>query len=439
METVDQGKFSCNQCGKTYKWKPDFAGRKVKCKCGYVMTAPKDPPGAPKPAESDEPDLDALYSLADEGKQAAKAGAVETAIRCPSCKQEMEPGATICGSCGFNLKTGSKAKPAAAAKPGVTRAPGAPVPAGAGAPGGGAFVAYGTPRKGLQQDAPRDFRALDLYLPIGLLVGGTALSVIQFMKFDQNLEPLPQALMFTGMRLVISFAIVAVMSIFLIKWMEMAFGDPALAALKIAAACLAPAAIASIIGYMVNDAWGLVRYFLALAMIFTIYHYLFEWDQGEKWVISVITAAVVIFGAPFIVEQIKGQAPGALASKAVHNDDAQIDYMIDELGMPKNARQWIDDSGGRLVGDNARPDSVALIDGLYNLGAVKVWIATEPKNPKAAEIYVEMPKDKKKRKAIIDFFSTWNTGHQRNAITDNGGKYLIQTFLPFMRPEKIGF
>ena len=33
-------KFGCKQCGKTYKWKPEFAGKKVKCKCGYVMTAP---------------------------------------------------------------------------------------------------------------------------------------------------------------------------------------------------------------------------------------------------------------------------------------------------------------------------------------------------------------------------------------------------------------
>ena len=273
----------------------------------------------------------------------------------------------------------------------------------------------------------------------GRLVGGIVLSVLQYMKFDNNLEPLPQALMFTGIKLGISFAIVAVLSIFLIKWMEMAFGDPALAALKIASACLAPAAIASIVGYLVNDAWGLVRYFLALAMIFTIYHYLFEWDQGEKWVISVITAAVVIFGAPFILEAMKGQAPGALASKAVHNDDAQIDYMIDELGMPKNAKEWIDESGGRLLGDNARPDSVTLIHGLYDLGATKVWIATEPKNPKAAEVYVELPKDKKKRQKIIEYFSQWNTQHQRNPITDNGGKYLIQTFLPFSRPEKIGF
>ena len=51
MSRVEEAKFSCNNCGKSYKWKPEFAGRKVKCKCGYVMTAPAAPPGG------DEPDL----------------------------------------------------------------------------------------------------------------------------------------------------------------------------------------------------------------------------------------------------------------------------------------------------------------------------------------------------------------------------------------------
>jgi hypothetical protein len=138
METVDQGKFSCQQCGKSYKWKPDFAGRKVKCKCGFVMTCPTEPPGAHQ--QSDEPDLDALYSLADEGKQAAKAGATTApGLRCPSCKQELEPGASVCTACGFNLKTGSKAS-AKAATPGVTRAPGAAPAGGQPAAAGGAFA-----------------------------------------------------------------------------------------------------------------------------------------------------------------------------------------------------------------------------------------------------------------------------------------------------------
>src|SRR4051812_48229862 len=67
METIDQGKFTCQSCGKSYRWKPEFAGKKVKCKCGTVMTAPKSPPRAapPPPPAADGPDLDALYALAD--------------------------------------------------------------------------------------------------------------------------------------------------------------------------------------------------------------------------------------------------------------------------------------------------------------------------------------------------------------------------------------
>src|SRR5688572_11470594 len=101
-------KFGCKQCGKTYKWKPEFAGKKVKCKCGFVMTAPKAPA-----APADEPDLDALYDLADAGQQAV--AAAPAMIRCPSCTGEMEPGTQVCPSCGFNLKTGKRAKAAAVA------------------------------------------------------------------------------------------------------------------------------------------------------------------------------------------------------------------------------------------------------------------------------------------------------------------------------------
>src|SRR2546428_274319 len=182
MEQVDQGKFSCQECGKSYKWKPEFAGRKVKCKCGYVMTAPKNPPGS--------------------------------------------------------------------------------------AP---------------QKDEPQDFKTVDLYLPMGLLVAGIGLSVIQYMYMQMRTLALPQALMYTAAQLVLSFILIAIVSVFLIKLMEMAFGDPGLAALKIAAVVLAPAALANMIGFWVNDLWGLVRFFVAFGMIFIVYHYLFEWDQGEKW------------------------------------------------------------------------------------------------------------------------------------------------------------
>src|SRR5262245_19522245 len=119
MAQVEEAKFSCQSCGAKYRWKPELAGRKVKCKCGAVMTAPAQNPAAARSSSrgSDEPDLDAMYDLAEEGKAVAKSAGAAAAptMRCPSCKSDLEPGAAICVNCGFNLKTGSKAAPKKAA------------------------------------------------------------------------------------------------------------------------------------------------------------------------------------------------------------------------------------------------------------------------------------------------------------------------------------
>src|SRR5687768_15850591 len=144
MAEVQAAKFSCDGCGKSYKWKPEFAGKKVKCKCGFVMTAPAAPPDVPE----DEPDLDALYTLADEGKQAAKAGAVDVGIRCPSCQSTLEPGTAVCPDFGFNLKTGKKAA-APSAAPVAAGGGGAAVAVAKGGKKTGAsaaFAAYGAPK-----------------------------------------------------------------------------------------------------------------------------------------------------------------------------------------------------------------------------------------------------------------------------------------------------
>jgi len=52
MATSLAGKFSCDTCGRAFRWKLALAGRKVKCPCGAVMICPMQ----------DEPD--SLYALA---------------------------------------------------------------------------------------------------------------------------------------------------------------------------------------------------------------------------------------------------------------------------------------------------------------------------------------------------------------------------------------
>jgi hypothetical protein len=137
------GQFSCDSCGKTFAWKPQLAGKRVKCKCGAPLTVPRT-----DPADGDA-GLDDLAALAHGGETyddappppppisgrggSARSGGTATArapavagSTCPSCGMGVEPGAVICVNCGTNLKTGKKlttSKVAAAAGGGGGMAP----------------------------------------------------------------------------------------------------------------------------------------------------------------------------------------------------------------------------------------------------------------------------------------------------------------------------
>ena len=65
MGTVAAGQFSCDACGKSYRWKPELAGRKAKCKCGAVMHCP-----ATEPGKESEDDMYDLAPAAEEPKAA---------------------------------------------------------------------------------------------------------------------------------------------------------------------------------------------------------------------------------------------------------------------------------------------------------------------------------------------------------------------------------
>lgn len=60
VKVVD-GKFSCNQCGKQYKWKSELAGKRAKCACGAAIVVP----AAEAPPEAPPPDFDNLYDFAE--------------------------------------------------------------------------------------------------------------------------------------------------------------------------------------------------------------------------------------------------------------------------------------------------------------------------------------------------------------------------------------
>ena len=115
----------CPQCGKQIKAPENVVGKKVRCKscqAGFVAASPvlegkkgkppnkpappaaiKKPPEKPAPAKSnmdDEDDDPNPYGLVD----------VDLSSRCPDCANEIEEGAIVCLTCGYNTQTREKAK-----------------------------------------------------------------------------------------------------------------------------------------------------------------------------------------------------------------------------------------------------------------------------------------------------------------------------------------
>ena len=106
-------KFNCDACGQSYRWKPELAGKRVRCKCGQPLQVPAQPPGQasrPRPAEEEvNPFLDMLKGLDSPGTTAGPAaspavGRREAALtNCPSCGAAASPAAVICVQCGEDL------------------------------------------------------------------------------------------------------------------------------------------------------------------------------------------------------------------------------------------------------------------------------------------------------------------------------------------------
>jgi hypothetical protein len=54
--------FSCESCQKSYRWKPELAGKKVRCKCGHTMRVPQTLATEQAEPERDEYDLKDPFS-----------------------------------------------------------------------------------------------------------------------------------------------------------------------------------------------------------------------------------------------------------------------------------------------------------------------------------------------------------------------------------------
>lgn len=178
--------IACPSCGKQYRWKPDYAGRKVRCACNHVMTMPEtDPASAPaQTAPDDEYELaDESFSLASSSSSSSSATDAgpkysADAGRCPSCNQPISPAAVLCIKCGFHLHRGEAMQTHVGAATNQPLAPAAPQ-----APSiMGPMVPQSAHRLSLAEqselDGARESRRTDVIIPLILVAAGLLLHML---------------------------------------------------------------------------------------------------------------------------------------------------------------------------------------------------------------------------------------------------------------------
>jgi hypothetical protein len=231
-------RFTCEGCGKQYRWKPELAGRRVRCaKCAAIMTAPDFPP-----VDEEEDDL---YELVPESRPARSVAEYEFQ------HDELPAQATVI------------AKPQAVAY----RA-----------------IAPQLARKAELDNYIGDLKK-DLYLPAALLLVGAGIEFTRALLMARaGTNTLAYASIYVGLSLAINTTVMLIGVLIAAKSLGISFGPIGTAILKLCAISIAPAALSSLLTLLFPGfSAALIGWALSLALYFALISYLFELDGQETW------------------------------------------------------------------------------------------------------------------------------------------------------------
>jgi hypothetical protein len=322
-------------------------------------------------------DEDDMYSLAGEKAAAAPVAtapvaAAPAAVAAPAARPA--PRRAPAAAAGVAM---AAARALAAAPAGAVAAPAAK--GGATSP----IVGYGIKSRssGEQAEHMDASQLTELFLPIGLIVFGFVASVAELAYFNDFPLSLKLAIPIIGLQLIVDFTLLAVGCLLAIKAIDVAFGAPGPAALKLVAIALAPDGAAAVAGYYIGDfaSWA-----MALVMYYVLFHVLFDLDlveilllSGLTWVIRTWVGMVLI---GIFVRLVLGGGLGSPTSSAimvavggagVSNADRDLTKVLDESPLAKEAREWFTDVNN-LFGNIPNEDSRKLAEEAYAAGAERV-------------------------------------------------------------------
>jgi hypothetical protein len=268
MSNAATAKFACSSCGKTYTWKPQFAGKKLKCSCGQLMQAPES---LDAPAPELEPQLDNLYDVGPEPTKPKpkRAAPPSDGPPCPACNQPLSaPDVVLCIHCGHNLKSGKKTKTTLA-----KTAPAAPA----------AVAGYVAGRPKLQDEPKPRFdlhAAKQNIIPLALVVIGAALTVLLGTRHTASRDT-TENLVFLGIGTTIDLVLIMIGIFATAKMLGLSFGAIGPAILKICAVSLTPGAIAGLIIWVAPSNGPVIAWAVSALLYCGLFMFLFDLDLGE--------------------------------------------------------------------------------------------------------------------------------------------------------------
>ena len=260
MGAATAGQFSCESCGKSYRWKPELAGRRAKCKCGAVMLCPATEPGRQE---------DDLFELAPDVNDHAPPRPVISATHAPI-----------------------HAPPIAATASGVP-------------------LQYHSP-KSLERASGEPNQLIDLWAPLFLIGGAVAGEILaKFIETRGDPRGLAGAMFGLTIGIFVGTAFMVVGMWVAAKSRGLVLGSPGTALLKLCAIAIAPSAAIDLLyiplkliplfGFLIAWVIGFILYFALIGA-------LFELDQDDTWycvmvifLVKIATAIAFVFGAAFIL------------------------------------------------------------------------------------------------------------------------------------------
>jgi hypothetical protein len=145
----------------------------------------------------------------------------------------------------------------------------------------------------------------------------------------------------------------------------------------------------------------------------------------NQWVVGFLLG-VILSGGGGGMDMMAGAGMGLGVGGGGGDDSAEVSHdqevkhAMSLYDLPE-ARAWLGESTNRIFGEMGRGETDQLINTIYDtMGAKKVYVNAS--GSQAGAIYIELPKDKDKRKQLLDLHAKHT---EDPPLKDKGQKWLV--------------